>query len=67
MTTEAQGPFRILAVRSRASMFGAAEAWVKRDGEIVEFPTMAAAEAQAKAYNQWMRSGNVCYLAKAGG
>jgi len=55
--------YAIRAIRSGASIFGAAEAWVKDQGQVETFPTMEKAEAQAKRYNDSLSTGNVRYVA----
>lgn len=56
--------YGVWAVRSGASMFGAAEAWCKENGEPVTFPTMEQAAQYAKEMNEFMRSANVHYYEK---
>ena len=56
--------YGVWAVRSAASIFGAAQSWCKENGRPIEFDTMAEAEAYAKELNETMRSANLHYYAK---
>lgn len=56
--------YGVWAVRSAASMFGAAQAWCKDNGRPIQFDTMAQADAYAKELNSTLRTGNVHYYAK---
>lgn len=55
--------YAIRASRSGASIFGAAEGWVKNDGQVQTFRTMAKAEAEAKRLNDGLTTRNVSYRA----
>lgn len=56
--------YGVWAVRSAASIFGAAQSWCKNNGQPIEFDTMAEAESYAKELNETMRSANLHYYAK---
>ena len=56
--------YRILCIRSGASQFGAATAWAKDNGGILEYATLDEAKAQALKWNGSRVSGNVTYAAK---
>jgi hypothetical protein len=59
--------YRVMCQRSAGSMFGAAEAYLKKDGAVVEFPTKEAAEEEASRLRRAVRiSGNITYYAVAG-
>lgn len=56
--------YGVWAVRSAASVFGAAQAWCKSDGRPLEFDTLREAEAYAKECNENISTSNVHYYAK---
>ena len=56
--------YGVWAVRSAASVFGAAQAWCKSDGRPLEFDTLQEAEAYAKECNENISTSNVHYYAK---
>lgn len=56
--------YGVWAVRSAASIFGAAQSWCKENGHPLEFDTMAEAERYAEEMNASTRSANVHYHAK---
>lgn len=56
--------YGVWAVRSAASVFGAAQAWCKSDGRPLEFDTLQEAEAYAKECNESISTSNVHYYAK---
>lgn len=58
------GKYGIIASRSAASVCGAATAWLKNDGEPVEFETYAQAAEEAHRLNTQSRSPNVSYYPK---
>lgn len=56
------GPFRILCTRSEQSRFGWAQAWLKNAaGDIVEFATREAADAECSKIRGEIESPNVSY------
>lgn len=55
--------YAIRASRSAGSIFGAAESWVKVDGQVQTFRTMKKAEAEAKRLNDNLTTRNVSYRA----
>ena len=56
--------YGVWAVRSAASMFGAAEAWCKADGVPMEFDSLNAARLYANHLNETAGSPNVHYYSK---
>lgn len=56
--------FGIWAVRSSASVCGAAQAWVKRDGKPEKFDTYEEAASMAESYNRECHSRYVHYCPK---
>lgn len=56
--------FGIWAVRSSASVCGAAQAWVKRDGKPEKFDTYEEAVSMAESYNRECHSIYVHYCPK---
>ena len=56
--------YGVWAVRSAASIFGAAQSWCKQDGQPLAFDSLAAAEAYAKQLNDNRYSANVSYQAR---
>jgi hypothetical protein len=63
MRSDTPKQWAILARRSSGSVFGAASAWCKSNGEIMTFATHAEAAAKAADYNARTVSGNVSYVA----
>lgn len=58
------GPYGITAHRSAASIFGAARAPLKSDGQIRTFASHAEACTEAERLNAGNRSGNVWYTVR---
>lgn len=58
------GKYGIIAARSANSICGAATAWLKNDGEPIEFDTYAEAAEEAQRLNAKLRSPNVAYYPK---
>lgn len=56
--------YGVWAVRSAASMFGAAEAWCKSEGVPMEFDSLNAARLYANHLNETVGSSNVHYYPK---
>lgn len=56
--------FGIWAVRSSASICGAAQAWAKKDGKPMQFDTYEEAASVAESYNRECHSINVHYCPK---
>lgn len=56
--------YGVWAVRSAASVCGAAQSWCKQGGKSMEFDTMEQAERYAKQLNESCYSPNVHYAAK---
>jgi hypothetical protein len=56
--------YRILCDRSPARELGSGLTWLKKDGRIVEFPTMEEAGAKAKELNEGVTVAKVKYTAK---
>lgn len=63
-TSGEEKTFGIWAVRSSASVCGAAQAWLKEDGKPVQFGTYEEAVAMAVHYNRECNSMNVHYYPK---
>jgi hypothetical protein len=55
--------YAIRASRGAGSIFGAAEGWVKVDGQVQTFRTMKKAEAEATRLNAGLSTRNVSYRA----
>lgn len=56
--------YGIWAMRSSASIFGAAASWAKENDKPVSFDTFEEADEQARKWNNSSYSGNVSYQAK---
>ena len=56
--------YRILCDRSPARELGSGLTWLKKDGRILEFPTMEEAGAKAKELNEGRTTKTVKYTAK---
>jgi hypothetical protein len=56
--------YRILCDRSPARELGAGLTWLKKDGRVVEFPTMEEAGEKAKELNESSTKTTVKYTAK---
>lgn len=52
----------IKCVRSAASVVGAGEAWLKRNGALVQYESPEEAQAEVRRLNERMSSPNVWYM-----
>ncbi len=55
--------YAVRAIRLASSIFGAAESWVKVDGQVQTFRTMKKAKAEADRLEAGLTTRNVRYVA----